>query len=146
MCISLGKQQKTIPGTYQVIRTPKGTQLNLYGFSNGYQYNVRSDSMNTVWKKLRDNRGIFLIDSFWEKGKEFTRSDNKLWNVAVLFNLQDEFAIITTQANPVVKPFHQRMPLCLTDEGVDQFLRGEDMWDKVPPDLYHLNNPVIETV
>lgn len=56
-----------------------------------------------------------------------------------MFQNQDHFVIITTQANDSVKKVHDRMPLILREEDVDVWLAEGTAWQellkRVPPEL-----------
>jgi putative SOS response-associated peptidase YedK len=96
-----------------------------WGISNGTQVNARMESLETSWKGIQQNRGILSVDSFWEKGKEFVHVDKKDFNVCLIYNAYMEFAVITAPANGLVKQYHDRMPLILSDEQATKWLNGE---------------------
>lgn len=125
MCVKL-KGGKITPGEVLAFFTKLGKASGVWGFNNGSQYNVRLDSLPTVWKKWQYNRGVLSVDSFWEKDKQFVRDDNGLFKIGVLYNDNAEFAVITTDANQIVKPYHHRMPLILTDKGAEDFLDNKE--------------------
>lgn len=122
MCSQLGAG--FTPGKIMRFFTRTGGQSGTWGFQNGTRYNARLEGLASTWKSLNQNRGIIRVPSFWERDKEFVRNDSKELNIGVLHNGLGEFVVITTAATPVVRPFHQRMPLILDDEDVQKFLDG----------------------
>lgn len=124
MCTKL-RGMRVTPGDIIAFFIKSGKASGTWGFNNGSQYNVRLDSVPTIWKKIQYNRGILKADSFWEKDKQFVSTTGQLLNIAVLYN-GTEFAVVTTEANPIVKPFHHRMPLILTEHGAEEFLDNKD--------------------
>lgn len=71
------------------------------------------------------------MDSFWEGKGEFIPVNLKEFKIGVILNKNNEFAILTENANDIVKPFHHRMPVLLSEEGEERFLSGEfstGMW------------------
>lgn len=125
MCVKL-KGGKITPGEILAFFTKLGKASGVWGFNNGSQYNVRLDSLPTVWKKWQYNRGVLKVDTFWEKDAQFARKDGDLFRIGVLYNDNAEFAVITIDANQVVKPFHHRMPLILTEQGAEDFLENKN--------------------
>jgi putative SOS response-associated peptidase YedK len=125
MCVKL-KGSELTPGQVFAFLTMLGKASASWGFRNGKQYNVRMDSIPTVWKKYQYNRGVLSVDSFWEKEKQFVSQSGNLLKLAVLYNEDNEFAVITTDATPIVKPYHHRMPFLLTDKGAEDFLNNQD--------------------
>jgi putative SOS response-associated peptidase YedK len=124
MCVKL-KGNKMTPGQVQAFLTKLGKASGVWGFDNGRQANVRIESLDTVWRGIKMNRGILSVESFWEKDKEFVRSDGKLFMLGVIFDEQYDFAVITVPANELVKPVHHRMPACLVDDRAEDFIEGK---------------------
>jgi putative SOS response-associated peptidase YedK len=91
---------------------------------NGSQYNARWESILTTWRELNQNRAIMKVDAFWEGEGCFKRKDGKNFNLGCILNGRNEFAILTVEPNEVVKPYHRRAPLCLSDDSVTFFLEG----------------------
>jgi putative SOS response-associated peptidase YedK len=121
MCVKL-KGNKMSPGQIHAFMTKLGMASGTWGFNNGSQYNVRMESLGSVWRKLQFSRGVLIVDSFWEKDRQFVHCNGLMLKIGVLYNDRAEFSIITMDANEVVKPFHHRMPLVMTDESVQVFL------------------------
>ena len=121
MCVKL-KGSKMTPGQVHAFLTRLGKASGTWGFQNGSRYNVRSESIPTIWRKISTNRGILSVDSFWEKDKQFVREDGKPFNIGILHNDNCEFAVITVPAEGIVKPYHHRMPLLIDDNLANDFL------------------------
>lgn len=104
-------------------------------------FNARADSLNgkPTWKKvwLKKQRCVVCATGFYEKdratGKNyfFKHQGNKPMNIAGIYNhwanpetgeIIKTFAIITTEPNKEVKPFHDRMPVVLTEEKLKRWL------------------------
>jgi putative SOS response-associated peptidase YedK len=122
MCSRLGAG--FTPGKIIPFHTLKGRGSGSWGFDNGTRYNARIEGLASTWRSLNRNRGIITVPSFWERDKEFIRNDGSPLNLGIIYNGSGEFAVITAPANEIVKPFHHRMPLILTDEGAEEFLKG----------------------
>lgn len=123
MCVKL-KGSKMSPGQIHAFLTRLGKASGIWGFNDGSQYNVRSESIPTVWKKISTNRGVLSVDSFWEKDARFVRDDQSNLYIGVLYNNVPEFAVITAPAQGIVVPFHHRMPLLIEDKSVEDFLNN----------------------
>ena len=123
MCVKL-KGNKMTPGQVHAFLTKLGKASGVWGFRDGQQANVRLESLTTVWRGIQMNRGILSVESFWEKDKEFVRKDGKLFKLAVIYNPQMEFSVMTVPGNELVKQFHHRMPGCLVDDRAEDFLEG----------------------
>jgi putative SOS response-associated peptidase YedK len=121
MCVKLRGSGMT-PGQIMAFMTKLGKASGIWGFENGSRFNARYESLNDIWNKIQMNRGILTVDSFWEKGKQFVRQDGKLFNIGVIYNPKMEFAVITNPANYIVKPYHDRMPLIISDDSTKKFL------------------------
>lgn len=121
MCIKL-KGSGMTPGQVMAFMTKLGKATGFWGFNQGTQANARKESLTTVWKNLKNNTGILVTDSFWEKDTQFVRSDGKPFNIAVIYNDRSEFAVVTTPALGIVKNYHGRMPLIIGNDQTDKFL------------------------
>lgn len=134
MCVKL-KGSKMSPGQVHAFLTRLGKASGTWGFRNGSQYNVRSESISTIWRKISTNRGILSVESFWEKDKQFIHKDGKLFNIGVLYNDQAEFSVITVPAQGIVQAHHHRMPLLVDDNAVADFLAGQSLMALSPENL-----------
>lgn len=108
------------PGSTFGFRALGGVSAAKWGLFNGQQYNARSERLDTLYKDYK--KGIIYVDSFWEGGKEFTRTNGQDFRIGIVFTLDLEFAVLTCPANEIVKPFHHRMPLILADNGAKPWL------------------------
>lgn len=98
-------------------------------------FNARSDSLNIkpTWKKVwaMKQRCIVCATGFYEKDRNsgknyfFKHPKGRYMNLAGVYNhwadpqtgeIIKTFAIITTEPNNKVKPFHDRMPVILTED------------------------------
>lgn len=111
------------PGDIFAIFSSTGMLSGIWGINKGRQYNARYESLPTIWKDHK--RGFVLANSFWEGKEEFVRINKEPFKIGVIYNDEPEFAVVTYQANEIVKPWHHRMPLILTDQGVHEFLSGK---------------------
>lgn len=126
------------PGQIEAFLTKLGKASGTWGFENGSRYNVRVESLGTVWRNLQFQRGILTVDSFWEKEKQFAESNGQMLKIGVIYNDRAEFSVITRPADDVVSPYHHRMPLILDEHSCEEFLA-----DKAPENL---SFPIIKLV
>ena len=99
------------------------------------------DQKNGVWKKaIEDGRCIVPTFGFFEPsatetvvspktGKSIKRQyefmlPNQLTLLAGVRN-EDAFSVVTTQPNKIMSPIHQRMPIVLREDEVNQWLYGD---------------------
>lgn len=120
MCVKMTTSKMT-PGSLFGFRASGGATSGKWGLFNGTQVNARSERLDTIWKDYL--KGVIYVDSFWESGKEFKRSGGKNFAIGIIFNSQREFAVLTCPANEIVSPVHDRMPLIIADDAVDQWLQ-----------------------
>ena len=125
MCVKLSSSGIR-PGEQLLIAMRGGdTTFMTWGFNNGHTYNARFEGLATTWKKYNMNRGIIKMKSFWEGKKEFFHKDGKFFLMGALHSAnKEECAIITVNANIVIKPYHHRMPLILDEGNAEEFLQG----------------------
>ena len=87
-----------------------------WGF--GDVYNARAETLDTrgFWHEVRHQHCIFALTSFTEGGKKFY-SPEVLWAEGVwgYNNEERSAAMLTTESNDVVRPFHRRMPCFVKD-------------------------------
>lgn len=105
------------------------------------QINARSETIETsraFREAFQRRRCVVPADGFfeWTGPKEdrqplwFHRPDGKLFFFAGLYESwrpkptewQTTFTIVTTDSNELIRPFHDRMPVVLSDEEVDDWL------------------------
>lgn len=132
MCVKL-KGSKMSPGQVHAFLTRLGKASGTWGLRSGAHYNIRSESMNKVWREISMNRGILSVDSFWEKDKQFVHKDGLLLNIGILYNNESEFAVLTSSAEGIVKPYHHRMPLLVEADYIEDFLNST-MIIELPPE------------
>lgn len=116
------------------------------GFQNkGLVINARAESVSEK-KMFRDSvqnrRCVIPAAGFyeWNKKKEkytFTKTDGEILYFAGIYNLYDyenRFVILTTQANESMVRVHDRMPLILSKEEIEDWIldggRAEEMLGK----------------
>ena len=113
--------------------------------------NARAESVlekRTFQESVRQRRCVIPASGFYEWNKEkekftFRRADHApLLFMAGCYNLYDgrnRFVILTTQANASMAPVHDRMPLILERNEMEQWLSDvgcvETLLKKEPPDL-----------
>lgn len=112
-----------------------------WGFPNftgkGVIFNARSES--AMEKKLfresvRRRRCVIPVSGFyeWDKAKNrytFTRDDGSVMYLAGFYNIydgQDRFVILTTEANESMEGIHDRMPLVLEQDELQDWLFDDE--------------------
>ncbi|MGE0228148.1 MAG: SOS response-associated peptidase [Dehalococcoidia bacterium] len=115
------------------------------------QINARAETLGSrpafrnAWRKSR--RCVVPADGFYEwvgpnEARQpiwFHRPDNQIFFFAGLYESwqpspdawQRTFTIITTTANSLIAPVHDRMPVLIRDEDVDEWLFQGNGWDAV---------------
>ncbi|MCF0106542.1 MAG: SOS response-associated peptidase family protein [Holdemanella sp.] len=114
-----------------------------FGIQSRYLFiNIKSE---TILSKFSDwityRRCIIPVSYYYEwdasKTKITFSSDSLLYMAGVYHNKQ--FAILTTEANDSIKPFHNRMPLILDASEIDTWLYDREktfqLLHKIPKDL-----------
>lgn len=110
------------PGSVLPVSTTTGKIDLTWGFNSGRVFNVRVESLYTTWHKMVANKCIMEVDSFVERHTEF--ASNGIIKLGGIFNPESkEFAIITVDADPLVRQYHHRMPLIIDDD--NYFLNTE---------------------
>lgn len=115
---------------------PEAVQMK-WGFprydQKGLLINARAESITerkTFWECVSQRRCIIPARGFyeWNSRKEkfrFERQDSPVLWMAGCFNVyhgQESFVVITTEANPSVSPVHDRMPLILELDEIEEWL------------------------
>jgi len=142
MCYRIGAGFSA-PKTRFRIATRKGEREMTWGLFGGDTYNSRLENLKSTWKKIEQNRGILSIESFWEGGAEFRRYSGINFQIGVIFNSEGEFSIVTVDANPTVRPYHHRMPLCLSNSDEISFIEGLGTFSQVDPVLCYLSRKLV---
>jgi putative SOS response-associated peptidase YedK len=96
-----------------------GPREGLFGLNNGLIYNARSEglkSSNSVWYDKVYKRGIVEIEGFHEGSADFIHEQRKSMYVAILYNDQNEFTVLTENSAGIVAMHHLRMPVLLDDD------------------------------
>jgi putative SOS response-associated peptidase YedK len=132
MCGKLNiKGRVYVPGTRLPYTSYNGDMWGVWGIGNAY--NARVENASTTWKRLIDNRGIILVEGFYEKDKYIHRRPLAL---GLLYNEQDNFVILTRDSQPSIARIHPRMPLIIENDKIeDWILHGLTYPDKI----FHLN-------
>lgn len=112
-----------------------------WGYPNflrqGVVINARAE---TVWEKKMFSNGIHYHRAVipatlfyeWNQKKEknrFTRRDGSILYMAGFFDMidnEERFVIVTVQANHSMKEIHDRMPLVLEKEQIEDWIRNEE--------------------
>ena len=101
--------------------------------------NAREDKLSgPMWSTpFRERRCVIPVSAFYEwsgpKGRKqthcFTRTDQGWFWIAGLWELSPEFgpcfSMITTRANSVMAPIHNRMPAILEEDQITPYFAGE---------------------
>lgn len=122
MCVKM-RGDKIVPGAVVRVTQKSGDSVSIWGFNNGDQYNARSERLHTLYVSF--TRGIVKMNSFWEGLGEFVPVQAKEFSIGVIVNKNNEFAVLTRNANKLIKQYHHRMPVLFTLEGEDKFLNAE---------------------
>ena len=121
-------------------------RLQTWGFPglDGKQiiFNARSESAleKKMFKEGVESRRIVIPATWfyeWNSKKEkntFFRKDRKVLLMAGIYSRvqgQERFVILTTAANESMQPVHDRMPLLLEENEVEEWILGEDMYKNI---------------
>lgn len=113
----------------------------IWGFprfdSRGLLINARAEiaaERRTFKESVLHRRCVIPAKGFWEwnKSKEkyaFERQDSSVMFMAGCYDYfdgQDRFVILTTEANPSVKPVHDRMPLILEQSELEDWVTDDN--------------------
>ena len=120
-------------------RVPRAVQMK-WGFprydQKGLLINARAESITerkTFRECISQRKCVIPAEGFyeWNTRKEkfrFERQDSPVLWMAGCFNVyqgQESFVVITTEANDSVSPVHERMPLILEQEEIEEWLFDE---------------------
>lgn len=113
-------------------------------------FNARSETAQEkkMFRNSLENRRIIIPAAWfyeWNRAKEkvaFSREDSTVLYMAGFFSRygnQDRFVILTTKANGSVKETHERMPLILEQDELEDWIfddsKTESMLHKIPLEL-----------
>ena len=113
--------------------------------------NARLETINekVSFKNLiKKTRCVSVMDGFYEWKREgaiktphyFTRDDKATMYVAGIYN-NDEFCLITEEAQDNIKQIHHRQPVILNEQDIDKYL---DSSEDVTSFLFDRNKPNFE--
>ena len=113
--------------------------------------NARLETINekVSFKNLiKKTRCVSVMDGFYEWKREgaiktphyFTRDDKATMYVAGIYN-NDEFCLITEEAQDNIRQIHHRQPVILDEQDIDKYL---DSSEDVTPFLFERNKPNFE--
>ena len=129
MCNRLRISQRVItPGLEAQYRILEGIRNGTWGINMGMHdliFNARSENLHTsFWEPMtRDNRGILTVDSFFEKGYEFIKSDHSPMLLPVVFSMRNSFAVVTMESVGEPKKVHHRMPAIVDEQSAQEWLK-----------------------
>ena len=113
----------------------------IWGFprfdGRGILINARAETAverRTFKESVLHRRCVIPAKGFWEwnKSKEkfsFERTDSQVMFMAGCYDCfdgQERFVILTTEANPSVKPVHDRMPLILESNELEAWVTDDN--------------------
>lgn len=78
-------------------------------------YNARVETFRNTFKSYINNRGILVVDGFYEDDVYFTYGGDKKISIPILYNENYDFLILTRTAKPPVLAVHDRMPMIIGD-------------------------------
>ncbi len=106
--------------------------------SKGLVINARAESVadKRVFSSIYSRRCIIPAKHYYEWDADrnkavFSRQDNRTLYMAGFYNLMDgldRFVIITTAANESVLRVHDRMPLILAEEDIEDWIFDDRFW------------------
>ena len=113
--------------------------------------NARLETINekVSFKNLiKKTRCVSVMDGFYEWKREgaiktphyFTRDDKATMYVAGIYN-NDEFCLITEEAQDNIRQIHHRQPVILDEQDIDKYL---DSSEDITPFLFERNKPNFE--
>ena len=170
--LNFSPRQEIYPGENSpvIVNKSNDRQLKLFnwGFTPSYAkykiINARAETINeksTFKDAFYNKRCIIPATSFYEwknKGKrkvkhQISIKDQNIFSMAGIYddfidengNIVTKFSIITTKANEKMKNLHHRMPVILTRERENQWLKNNDL-SKLKKFLkpYNNDNTIIE--
>lgn len=135
-----------------VVMVNKAPEIMRWGFSRPFNKsvnNTRSDKLESpMWKKaFLERRCLIPVSGFYEwsgaKGHKRTHyftapDDGYLWMAGIGEENEELgrcYSMLTTEANSLVKPIHNRMPVVLTPSQHEPYLAGEIDTFKPAPEL-----------
>lgn len=83
--------------------------------NGSYLYNARVEHVRTAWSHYIDNRGILIVDGFYEKNWYFSYPGKQV-ALPVIYNEDYDFMLITRVSLPPVLGVHSRMPMILAED------------------------------
>ena len=111
---------------------PRVTHMT-WGFTRQNKQVVINARCETVWEKplFREDMarhrcvlpGAWFYE--WDRLKQkntFTAADGSILYLAGLFNKAAQFVILTTAANDIMRPVHDRMPVCIHRDNIHDWL------------------------
>lgn len=97
-----------------------GQVIGKWGIGPQNIYNARLDKLPTTWRGAE--RGVLIIDGFYEKHEFFHKEPGHSIVTAVIYNRAHEFAIVTTDATSQISKWHHRMPMVLNPSSVEKWI------------------------
>jgi putative SOS response-associated peptidase YedK len=99
-----------IPGIKIPVLTKTG-QIEITWGNRGY-YNARAERINELYKQIKENKCLMLVDRFYEKNHLITWDES--FYLAGLYNSKENFfLILTCPASRAISPVHHRMPVII---------------------------------
>lgn len=131
-----------------IIESPAGLTLTgqRWGYpgiqNKGVIFNARAESVldkKMFYRGIRNNRAVIPVACFyeWNKNKEkitFFRKDGKMLYLAGFydhFEVGDRFVILTTAANDSMIRTHDRMPLILEPDQLEDWIRNDNRTESI---------------
>ena len=107
-----------MPGSLMQFSAGKGKRVGVWGIPGHGKliHNARLESLEGYWRAIKDNRGILPVSSFIEpEGPVFGLRDRPVIGLGVVYDVHNNFAIVTEDSYGPVKAVHHRMPIIVTD-------------------------------
>ena len=145
ICSESDQTAAVLPSQKATVITGRGRHLEaeqmIWGFprfdGRGILINARAETAverRTFKESVLHRRCVIPAKGFWEwnKSKEkfsFERTDSQVMFMAGCYDCfdgQERFVILTTEANPSVKPVHDRMPLILERSELEDWVTDDN--------------------
>ncbi len=88
----------------------------------GDAYNARLENISRTWRELQNNRGIFVVDGFYEKNEYIHATNKTPLYLATLYNDRNDFVVVTRDSQHSIEFIHHRMPLLVPIDNPNQWI------------------------
>jgi putative SOS response-associated peptidase YedK len=153
---SINNKVKLSPSSLVPVYLNNGSKIILtqlswgYSLENRYIINARCETLfeKKIFKEdIKKRRCVIAAKGFYQKDEHehrvgFENHQHNTLYMCGIYNKKKEVVIITTKANSIMKPIHNRMPLIIEKKDVFQWLKDETS----TKDILNKQNDNIEIV